>query len=113
MDRQFVSDLLNVRWFDAHEIDLTTFDLGGTRAVVPQEFRPPVRQAQAQTARTPSNHSRLVRERSPKSAVPTRTSVPPSSTASGQWCVIPRDGWGSLTSNAFSSRPRNSRSPTK
>src|SRR5438132_312418 len=113
MDRQFVSDLLNVRWFDAHEIDLTTFDLGGTRAVVYQEFRPPVRQAQGQTARSPPNHSRLVRERSPKIAVPTRTSVAPSSTAIGKSFVIPMDRWGSFTSNSFSSTARNSRSRTK
>src|SRR6266404_3679739 len=113
MNRKFVSDLLNVRRFEAHEIDLTTFDLGETRAVVSQEFQATRSASSGQTARSPSNHSRLLRERSPKIAVPMRTSVAPSSTAIGKSFVIPMDRWGSLTSNSFSSAARNLRSRTK
>ena len=52
-------------------------------------------------------------ERSPKMAVPTRTSVAPSSTATMKSFVIPMESCGSFRSNSFSSASRNSRNCTK
>src|SRR5437773_7894607 len=55
------------------------------------------------------DYSLRVFDLSPKMAVPTRTSVAPSSTAIGKSFVIPMESCGSLRSNSFSYASRNSR----
>src|SRR6266536_596704 len=116
---KLIADLLNVCWLQAHVAILAgSVHIGNKRGgstAPPGDVSSGAEGAlfgiEQGTAR--STYSRFGRVRSPKIAVPTRTSVAPSSTAIGKSFVIPMESCGSLRSNSFSYASRNSRNPTK